>query len=65
MQYTSLLPNLQGLVVLAAVLGMLNMAPASLHRELHTSHSRQELRRQTGAGGGREGTHCYHPADRT
>ncbi|KAL4424646.1 hypothetical protein ABPG77_002264 [Micractinium sp. CCAP 211/92] len=46
---------LLGLVVLAAVLGMLNMAPASLHRELHTSHSRQELRRQTeGAQPGQE-----------
>ncbi|KAL4448637.1 hypothetical protein ABPG75_005856 [Micractinium tetrahymenae] len=38
---------LLGLVVLAAVLGMLNMAPASLHHELHSSHSRKELRQQT------------------
>lgn len=46
---------LLGLVVLAAVLGMLNMAPASLHHELHTSHSRQELRQQTeGALAGQE-----------
>lgn len=40
----------QSLVVLAAVLGMLNMAPASLHHELHSRHSSQELRQQTGAG---------------
>lgn len=35
------------------------MAPASLHHELHTSHSRQELRQQTGAAPlGREGLQC-------
>ncbi len=38
-----------GLVVLASVLGMLNMAPASLHAELHTSSTRKELRQLTGA----------------
>jgi hypothetical protein len=40
---------LLGLVVLGAVLGMLNMAPASLHLELHSDTSRKELREQTGA----------------
>lgn len=41
-------PALQGLVVLAAVLGMLNVAPSSIHMELQSSASKQELRRQTG-----------------
>jgi hypothetical protein len=40
---------LLGLVVLGSVLGMLNMAPASLHAELHTSSTRKELRQLTGA----------------
>lgn len=35
--------------VLAAVLGMVNMAPASLHAELHVNTVKQELREQTGA----------------
>jgi hypothetical protein len=40
---------LLGLVLPGAVLGMLNMAPASLHLELHSDTSRMELREQTGA----------------
>lgn len=39
---------LLGLVVLGAVLGMLNMAPPSLHAELHSSSTRKELRELTG-----------------
>ena len=51
---------LLGLVVLGAVLGMLNMAPASLHLELHSDTSRKELREQTGALRRCRQLHCSH-----